>query len=166
MPELSVQALSVLPTESHSEYTLAIVHIDHMQRTQLISRDLSIKDRDLSFTLSPILPSTLLPANTFPDTDNPLQLVTIPSFAIDSQDGEPDAKCLGGVLVLGGRKIAFYEVASEERQKKQRSKDKRQSKRKASGSEKDLSLKKEAEKEPRKVKSKMSVKWPWSEVTA
>lgn len=161
-----MHALSILHSDSYSEYTLAIVHIDHMQRMQLISRDLSIKDRDLSFTLSPILPSTLLPANTYPETEHALQLVPVPSFSISPQDGEQEAKCLGGVLVLGGRKVAFYEVASEERQKKQRSKDKRQSKRKASGSEKDLTQQKELDKEPKKLKSKMSVKWPWSEVTA
>ena len=137
-----------------------------MQRIQLISRDLSVKDKDLSFTLSPILPNTLLPANTFPFTENPPLLIPIPPFDTAPQDGEKDSRCLGGVLILGGRKVAFYEVASEEKQKKKRTKEMRQSKRKASGSEKDSGEKKDTEKEVKKVKSKMSVKWPWSEVTA
>ncbi len=143
--------------------------MDHMQRVQLIARDLDVASQDLSFTLSPTLPNSLLPANTFPDIDTPLMLVPVPSFAIRSEEEDDKwGQCLGGVLVLGGRKILFYEVASVERQKRQKNKDKRQSKRKSSVNEQqaEVARQKDKEREAKKVKPRMSVKWPWSEVTA
>ena len=170
LPELNVYGLSILHSDSDNEHTLAIIHMDHMQRMQLVARDLNIQDQDLSFSLSPVLPNSVLPANAFPDTDTPFMLIPVPSFAIETVDEEEgeDAQCLGGVLILGGRKVLFYEVASAEKQKRQKDKDKRQSKRKASANEKQLEAakKKDLEREAKKVKPKMSVKWPWSEVTA
>lgn len=164
-----MHALSILYSDTDNLCTLAIVHMDHMQRMQLVSRDLDIASQDLSTTLSSTLPNSVLPANAFPDTDNPFILVSVPSFAVVSEyEADEMSQCAGGVLVLGGRKILFYEIASVERQKRQKGKDKRQTKRKASGNEKQLEVARQRDKERdlKRVKAKMSVKWPWSEVTA
>ncbi|KAJ3557088.1 hypothetical protein NM688_g1656 [Phlebia brevispora] len=166
LPEMNVYALSILHSDTDGVHTLAILHMDHSQRLQLVARDLDVSSQDLSFSLSPVLPNSVLPANTFPDIDNPLLLISVPSFLIESDEEEDE--CRGGVLVLGGRKILFYEVASVDRQKRQKNKDKRQSKRKASGNDKQLETarQKDKERDTKKVKPRMSVKWPWGEVTA
>ena len=168
LPELTVFGITILHSDSSNEFTLAILHLDHLQRIQLIARDLNVSERDLDFTLSPVLRNTVLPANAFPETENPFILVSVPRFHVESDDEAEQGECLGGVLVLGGRKILFYEVATVERQQRTRNENKRQAKRKASTSEKQLEAarRRDMERDSKKIKPKMSVKWPWSEVTA
>ena len=153
---------------SAETYTLAILHIDHLQRIQLLARDLDVDGLELSVMPSAYLQRAILPASSFPDSDNPLILVPVPSFPLQSTTSDEDIGCLGGVLVLGGRKIVFVESATVEEQRREIGKDKRQQRRKSSASDKALrqAKQKEKEREAKKVKSKAAVKWPWSEVTA
>lgn len=96
-------------------------------------------------------------------------LVSVPPFSLDPGKSEDEiAECLGGVLVLGGRKIIFVEANTVAEQKYEKGKEKRQQRRKTSGVESLLkqAKQKEKEREAKKVKPRATVKWPWSEVTA
>lgn len=167
LPELNLLALSFVVTAAHA-YTLAILHIDHQQRVQLLSRDLDVDELELSITPSACLQRVILPLNWFPYTKHSLILVSVPPFPLDSTLDQEEAECLGGVLVLGGRKVIFVEAASVEEQKSEKGKEKRQQRRKSSGVEAMLKLakQKEKEREAKKVKPRATVKWPWSEVVA
>jgi DNA damage-binding protein 1 len=147
--------------------TLAILHIDHLQRVQLLARDLDIEGLEFSVMPSFHLQCAILPSNSFPDTENPLILVPVSPFGPNSLDARA-TYCRGGVLVLGGRKIIFVEAASADEQIQQKGKEKRQQQRKTSSSEKAhrQAAQRDKEREAKKVKSRATVKWPWSEVTA
>lgn len=158
-------ALSFLYSEPNEHtHTLAIVHIDHRQRIQLLARELDTDNLDLAVEIAYTIPHTILPANQFPFTDSPLKLVSVPPFTLahnaDEEDPEAGpAKCRGGVIVLGGRKVNFYEL-SDKRKEKQRAK-----RRKSSTSDAQRTAdQKDSTKELKKVKPKATVKWPWSEV--
>lgn len=145
-------------------HTLAIVHVDHRQRTQLLARELDINGLDLSVEVAYTIPHTVLPPSQFPFTDSPLKLLPVPPFQLaQANEEDPEAgpaKCRGGVIVLGGRKVIFYEL-SDKRKEKQRSK-----RRKSSTSDAQrVEDQKESTKDLKKVKPRASVRWPWSEVT-
>ncbi|KAI0084181.1 CPSF A subunit region-domain-containing protein [Irpex rosettiformis] len=167
LPELNLLSLAFVETDTET-YTLAILHIDHLRRVQLLARDLDIGDADLSITPSRHLQRAILASSSFPDTDNPLVLVPVPSFSLRPSPSGEDVQCLGGVFVLGGRKIIFVEAATIDQQHREKGKEKRQQQRKSSTSERvqRQAKQKEKEREAKKVKSKAAVKWPWSEVTA
>lgn len=165
--ELNLFAMTFLDTIS-SEHILALLHVDHQQRTQLISRTLDIPSLELSPSLSPVLPNSVIPPNTFPTVDPSPSLITIPAVCSSSEDGMGTQSVHpGGVLVLGGRKLLFFEMATEDRQQFKREKQSRLEKRKASTSITDnhIAREKEKERESRRVKPKASLKWPWSDIT-
>ena len=79
----------------------------------------------------------------------------------------PIAEYLGGIIVLGGKKIQYYELAAEETQVKRSGKAKRTEKKKKASPDEETTLKlaqKEQEREWRKRKPKSWVEWPWSEI--
>lgn len=79
----------------------------------------------------------------------------------------PVAESTGGIIVLGGKKIQYYELADEETQMKRSDKAKRTEKKKKVSPDEDAILEltqKEQEREWRKRKPKSWVEWPWSEV--
>ncbi|KAL6302826.1 mono-functional DNA-alkylating methyl methanesulfonate N-term-domain-containing protein [Sparassis latifolia] len=166
VPEFYILALTFLHT-SPGTYAIGILHYDHEQRLQLLSRDLDLENLELSAAPSTILPITVLSVSTFPSMDTPPLLIPVPPY---TQEGTEDdfGTHLGGVLVVGGRKIIFYEHASQERRDIKRDKQRRSAKRKASAVQADAqkATEKDKEREGRKLKPKISVKWPWSEVTA
>ncbi|KAH9942902.1 CPSF A subunit region-domain-containing protein [Amylocystis lapponica] len=168
LPEIFVLALSFLKTEPGT-YALAILHYDHQQRLHLLARDLDIPNLELSPAPSPLLPTTVLPATTFPSLDPPPQLIPVPSLAVPD-DNEDFTKTghRGGVLVVGGRKVLFFEHTAPDRQDVKKGKQRRQGNRLSSANQAEVAKAKEKEKERegRRVKPKASVKWPWSEVTA
>jgi DNA damage-binding protein 1 len=101
-----------------------LLHINHELKLHLITRDLSIselgfKDNDPSFAILPtVIPSKLVPS---PTLTRP-RLVPVPELA-----GPEDAQGPGGVLVIGGRTILYYEMTDIER--RQRYEEDRQNKR-------------------------------------
>lgn len=164
--ELNLLALAFVGTTS-DEHTLALLHIDHKQRPQLVSRTLNLQSQELSPTFSPILRNTVLPSRSFPTFDSPPFLIPVPPISL-SDELEPEDEPLGGVLVIGGRKIHYFEESSISRQQVKRGKQSRLDARKASASasENDKAKEKEKAREGRKVKPKASVRWPWSDITA
>ncbi|EGN98024.1 hypothetical protein SERLA73DRAFT_109335 [Serpula lacrymans var. lacrymans S7.3] len=158
--ELNLLALEFISSEPDL-YTLAIMHIDHLKRLQLLSRDISLDEYQLSPTPSPALPSTPLSAKSFPIGDKPPSLVYIPPFIDDDED------FIGGMLVIGGTKILFYDTSSRESQGNRKQKQRRMDKGKDSTVKELAKAKqKEDEREWRKKKARASVDWPWSEITA
>ncbi|KAF5338915.1 hypothetical protein D9611_008687 [Ephemerocybe angulata] len=87
--ECNVLSMAILPTYEDELYTLAILHIDALQRIQLISRELSNQETgwELSPTPSMLLPPTAISDKTFPTpTDNIPRL--IPVNPADEGEGE------------------------------------------------------------------------------
>ncbi|KAI0917003.1 hypothetical protein AcV5_007593 [Taiwanofungus camphoratus] len=168
IPELFVLGLSFLYT-GEGAYALAILHYDHQQRLHLLSRDLDLSNLEVSAAPSTLLPMTILSSSTFPSMDTPPLLIPVPPFKSPHEtDDDPAGSHLGGLLIVGGRKVLFFEHASQERQEVRREKQRRTAKRlsAAAQAEAQKAREKEKEREGRKVKPRASVKWPWSEVTA
>lgn len=140
------------------ELSLSILHIDHQQRMQLLARDLVISEDQLSPKPSAIFSPTPLPAKSFSFVDSAPQLISVPSLSDH----------LGGILVLGGKKILYYELTAQEAQAKAKGKSSRTDKKKKSyeQAEATRAKEKEVEREWRKKKAKSWVEWPWSEVKA
>jgi DNA damage-binding protein 1 len=142
-------------------YTLAMMHIDYQQRLQLLARDLSIEDLQLSPSPSPLLPSLTVPGKLFStamDDDGTPAIVHIPS-----QDGDDD-DFEGGILIIGGRQIMLYDFVDVETQMKRESRRKRVDKKKTTGDAEAST--KEKGIEWKKKKARAAVEWPWAEVTA
>lgn len=167
LPEVNVFSLAFLPSEDE-EYTLAILHLDHQGRLVLCARDVDIENLEMSPQYSTLFQVTLIPEKVVPyPTDYLPQLISIQPEEVE--DGEPPEDAfLGGVLVVGGRQILLYDVASRQSQEKQKGKQKRLEAKKKStdASEAAQARAKERERESRKRKTKASIEWPWSVVTA
>lgn len=142
--------------------TLALLHIDFQQRIQLLARDINVDEIQLSPMTSPILPPASLPQQWFPVEDHPPRLVFV------SADQEMDRDFTGGVLVVGGCKILFYDLASGPvaEQNLRRARRIEHKKRSVDAEEASKAKQKEQEREWRKRKARAVVNWPWSEVTA
>lgn len=125
---------------------------------QLLARDLDISKGQLSSKPSTVFSPTPLPAKSFPIVDTTPQLISVPPLSGD----------LGGILVLGGKKILYYELTAQEAQVKAKDKSSRTDKiKKGYGqTEATRAKEKEVEREWRKKKAKSWVEWPWSEVKA
>ncbi|KZT73848.1 hypothetical protein DAEQUDRAFT_357103 [Daedalea quercina L-15889] len=173
IPELYITALTFLHVEEDA-YALGILHINHQQQLQLLSRDIDLANFEISPTPSVIVRSSILPSSTFPEIDSPHLLVPVPPFtspeADESYDDTDDNPRIhrGGLLVLGGRKILFVEHESSEQQEVKRGKQRRASERLSSGDNKETLKAKEKvkERDARKAKPRLRVNWPWSEITA
>jgi DNA damage-binding protein 1 len=142
-----------------NRYTLAMMHIDYQQRLQLLTRDLSIVDLQLSTLPSPLLPSLTVPGKLFStamDDDGTPAIIHIPS-----QDGDDD-DFQGGILIIGGQKIMLYDFVDVETRTKMESRKKRADKKKTTG-DAEASVK---EKGIEWKKLRAAVEWPWAEVTA
>jgi DNA damage-binding protein 1 len=161
--ELNILSLAFLPVASGS-YAIAILHLDHNQNLQLLARDLNLSERELSPEPSLLLPPTILSSSAFAPTEASACLVTVhPQQSNGTEETIP-----GGVLVLGGRKIRFFELSSAEWQEKHRG---RQEKLQSQKKNADRSLRRNAKekqkgREIKKRKAKATVEWPWREVTA
>ena len=134
---------------------------------QLHARDILLDDLELSARPSVILHPTPLSEKVVPfPTDIVPRLVSVP--APDPYTDADENVFKGGVLVIGGRKLLLYELASKEAQEKQKGKWRKLEARKSSSdaSEVAKAKEKEVERESRRRKPKASVEWPWSEVAA
>jgi DNA damage-binding protein 1 len=159
--ELNILSLAFVSSADQNLQSLAILHQDHRERIQLLSRDINVADMELSSSPSTILPSTLV------STKSLLRAESIP-FLVYVSSAPNDTHFSGGVLLFGGRKIIFYELASKESREKQRGKQRRTETRKKSTDVTEIqrAKQKELERESRKRKPRATVDWPWSEVTA
>ncbi|KAF8967077.1 CPSF A subunit region-domain-containing protein [Flammula alnicola] len=167
-PELNVLSLTFLPT-SEGEYALGILYVDSQNHLQLSARDVDVGGLELSPQPSTLLQPTLISERVASHpTELPLQLIPIqPNTSADSADASVDP-FPGGVMIVGGRQVLLFELASKESQAKQRGKQKRlEAKMKsADPAEVAKARTKEQERGFRKRKSKFAVDWPWSEVSA
>ncbi|KAG6831954.1 hypothetical protein H0H92_006555 [Tricholoma furcatifolium] len=164
LPELNLLALTFLPLDE-GNYALGILHVDYQERIHLLARDIVLEDLELSTLPSIVLTPTTISQKVIPYYDDAcLRLVPVLPQSVEDQE---DAH-LGGVLVIGGRKILMYDLASKRAQEKQGSKRRRlESKKKSSdAAEAKEAREKEMEKEGRIRKVQGSVDWPWSEITA
>ncbi|KAG1898161.1 CPSF A subunit region-domain-containing protein [Suillus fuscotomentosus] len=158
--ELNLLDITFVST-SRDMYTLAMMHIDYQQRLQLLTRDLSIEDLQLSTLPSPLLPSLPVPGKLFStamDDDGTPTIIHIPSYKVDDDDFE------GGILIIGGRKIMLYDFVDVETRAKRESKKKRADKKKTTGETEANAKEKGIEWKKRKARA--AVEWPWAEVTA
>lgn len=164
IPEINIFSLVFLPSEE-DEYAIAILFLDSQGRLQLCARDIDIDTQELSMHYSLLLQPTLISEKVIPcPTELPPQLVPV------SPDAFPDDadSLFGGVLVVGGRQILLFDMASKQNQERQRGKRKRLET-KMNSNDPAVSAKakvKEKERLSRTRKPKASVEWPWSEVTA
>ncbi|KAK7682424.1 hypothetical protein QCA50_014629 [Cerrena zonata] len=168
IPELNL--ISIAFIEYDTQYHLAMAHVDHRGRIQLLSKELDIGRNDISISTVPseLLPTTILLQNdvVLSDAPRPFHLIPVPRFQVNFLDHSVDTE--GGVIVIGARSIWYFELALEHELRVKKEKRRRLENRKSSGtdSEKAKAKEKEKERESRKVKPKASVTWPWGEVTA
>lgn len=159
--ELNLLSLTFVSMSTGS-YTLAMLHIDFQQRLQLLARDIQLVDLQLSPTPSQLLPPLSLPAKWFSIEEHAPRLAFVPS--IENSDSESE----GGILVVGGRKIFLYDLASSEVLEQNIRKSRRMEKKKKSRNAEEAAdaKQKEKEREWRKKKARAVITWPWSDVTA
>lgn len=161
-------SLSFLPLPE-DEYALAIIHFDHQQRIQLLARDIELEDLQLSTFPSTQLHSTMISDRIFPyPTDNPPRLVPVYPPREDDESIKLQDQFLGGVLVVGGKKVLLHELVNKEGQEKQKGKRRRLEDKKKSKDPLELAKarEKEAEREGRRRKPRANVAWPWSDIAA
>lgn len=171
LPELNLLSFAFLHTSKSSQYTLALLHLNHRRQIQLLCRDVDLNELELSPAHSNFIVTTVLSDRTFPSIEPPPLLIAVPPHITGNEDVDEDPELAGhrgGVLVLGGRKILFYEKSTKEQQETRKGKQRRLSKRLASEKEEEVAAarKKEEERESRKAKARASVKWPWGSITA
>ncbi|KAF8831356.1 hypothetical protein HHX47_DHR1000666 [Lentinula edodes] len=192
IPELNLLSFTFLPLVHKHNYALALLYIDYKEHIQLVSRNLRISpdsesnvDLDIS-SYSHLLPPTTISYKNLPNpAETAVHLISIPAdedymydmhMHMDEDEHETDV-FLGGILVVGGRKVLLYELASQETQEfkpvKGKGKRKRDSKKQEqidtpnptpntdSGSSKQKNLDEIKKRDPR-----ATVEWPWSWVTA
>ncbi|KAA1475747.1 hypothetical protein DENSPDRAFT_842582 [Dentipellis sp. KUC8613] len=167
--EFNILSLAII-SQSVDHHVIAVLHVDHHQRMQLVAHDLHISQYELSRSSSLILAPTSLSTSSFPLSEFPPALITVPALPStqpESSDAEDDDDSFsGGVLILGGRKILLYELASREWQEKYRGKQKRLDKQLKDPKTSAGAKERQKEREVKRRKATASVEWPWSEVTA
>ncbi|KAH9042112.1 CPSF A subunit region-domain-containing protein [Lactarius pseudohatsudake] len=157
--ELNILSLTFLPTSSDN-YSIAILHQDHNQSLQLLAHNIVLSEYELSPESTLLLPPTALSTSAVSPTDAPPCLVPVPPQRSNATEQLP-----GGVLVLGGRKVQFFELSSEEWQEKHREKQRKLESRQKSANQA-KTKEKQKEREIKKRRPKSAVEWPWCEVTA
>lgn len=162
---MNVLSICFLPT-AEDEYTLAILYVDSQNRLQLCARNIDVDGLELSPQFSTLLLPTLIPERVVPyPTDHRIHLIPVQPDIPASSDF---SAFFGGVMVVGGKEILLFELASLEGQAKQRGKQKRlETKMKSSDPlESGQARAKELQRGSRTRKPKASVAWPWNEVAA
>ncbi|KAG9315581.1 CPSF A subunit region-domain-containing protein [Chiua virens] len=159
--ELNLLSLAFISTSSES-YALAMLHFDFQQRLQLLTRIIQLDDFQLSQAPSQLLPPMSLPGQWFSIEEQTPRLIFVP--CTEGEDNEYE----GGVLVIGGRKILLYDLASSDVLERNIRKSRRTEKKKKSRNPDEAvnAKQKEQEREWKKRKPRAMVTWPWSEVTA
>ena len=162
VPELNIISLTFLSTGA-GNYAIAILHLDYDRNLQLLARDLILSERELSPEPSLLLPPTIISSAPTPSETFPCLVTIHPQQSSGKKEPIP-----GGILVLGGRKIRYFENSSAEWQDKYREKQlklesqKKNEDRSLGGNAKD----KQKGREIKKRRAKSTVEWPWYEVAA
>jgi DNA damage-binding protein 1 len=160
--ELNIFSLAFLSVGA-GNYAIAILHLDHNQKLQLLARDLILSERELSPEPSLLLPPTTISSALTPTGASPCLVTINPQQSSSKKEPIP-----GGILVLGGRKIRYFEHSSAEWQEKYRERQqkpesqKKNADRPLGGNGKD----KQKGREIKKRRAKATVEWPWREVAA
>jgi DNA damage-binding protein 1 len=157
--EMNLLSLCFLDTATDSK-ALAMLFLDNQERIQLHTRDIEcdLKNHQVELSQAPsslLLPS-FVPSKCFSFPDTSLSLVSVSPSAQSNIDGD----FLGGVLILGGRKVLLYEFADQLSQDKYNLNVHRKQQ---SRNNVDDARREERE---RVRKPTASVVWPWSNVTA
>lgn len=163
---MNLLGLTFLP-QPEGEWGLALLHVDNQGRCQLVARDVEADTGlQLSHTPSTKLHPTLISTKMLPyPCDLIPTLIPVPPTAESSDENvDGSSEFLGGVLIIGGKKIMLYELSSQDEQDKQRGKRRRLEDRKSKPDEAEKAKKKEEERSDRKKKARATVEWPWSEV--
>ena len=169
LPELNLLAFTFLYAPDPERHTIGLLHLNHRRQIQLLCRDVDLQELELSPAHSNLIVTTILSDRSFPSLEPPPLLVPVPPYSAGVDDGDPElAGHRGGILVLGGKKIVFFENTTPEQQDARHKKQKRLGKRLSSNKQAEVTEAKEEEKErdSKKVKPRASVKWPWGPVTA
>ena len=148
---------------------MAILHLDYQQRLQLCARDIDVDAFELSQHPSSLLNSTFISNIIIPyPTDSVPRLIPVQPEKIDDGINSSECSFQGGILLVGGRQILLFELASRETQEKLKGKRKRLEARKKSTDAAEVfrAKAKELERESRKKKPSAVVEWPWSHITA
>ncbi|KAF9561348.1 hypothetical protein CPC08DRAFT_689138 [Agrocybe pediades] len=165
IPEINIFSIAYLPVQEDDKFAIAILHFDSQERLQLCARDIDVDGLEIPRQLSTLLAPTIVTTNyvVYP-TDTPLHLIPVrPDLDADA----PEGTFLGGILLVGGDRLALYELASKEDQRKQSDKQRRlETKKKGDSSEAAKAKAKEQERASRKRKPKATLEWPWSAVSA
>jgi DNA damage-binding protein 1 len=145
--------MAFLPTLEGTDLCIAMLYIDHLERLQLIAYD--VRDSQIEDNPSALFQQTILSAADFPfRPENVPRLVTVHRHGKFAS---------GGVLILGGKRILYYSLSSDERLMRSGARQRKV----ASQKKKDADVQKAKNKEnERKRKPDAAVKWPWSEVAA
>jgi DNA damage-binding protein 1 len=160
--ELNIFSLAFLSVGA-GNYAIVILHLDHNKNLQLLARDLILSERELSPEPSLLLPPTIFSSVALAPIEVSPCLVTVqPQQSNGTKEPIP-----GGVLVLGGRKIRFFEQSSAEWQDKHRERRQKlhSQKTNAAWSQGGNGNEQKA-REIKKRKAKATVDWPWREVNA
>ena len=109
------------------------------------------------------MPPTVLSSSPLAPTEASACLVTVhPQQSNGTEEPIP-----GGVLVLGGRKIRFFELSSSEWQEKHRGRQQKlQGQKKNADRSSGTNVKEKKGRDIKKRRAKTTVEWPWREVTA
>lgn len=171
IPEYTLIAFSFLPVpvSTPSEPILALIHRDHLQRTQLLARAIDLEQREIDPVPSTALPATLLSDRDFPFLseyeNHPTLLPLAP--ASDADDDDENETWKGGMLILGGRKICAFQLAGTRWQARRRAKlEKTEKDKKKGGAKGEAAKEKNKKREEVKRKPRAAIDWPWGEVSA
>ncbi|KIY45562.1 hypothetical protein FISHEDRAFT_76416 [Fistulina hepatica ATCC 64428] len=143
-------------------YTLALLHYHYGEEgggIELVAHELNLPESEMDYDPSFSLTPTGLSRKQFPYPTEDIPIIAAIGPHTYEDDDDPSDRC--GVLVLGGRRIVFYDFAGEEQEDVQRGKRKR------------LDVVSEAQKAKtkrerlsRRRKPRMGVEWPWGRVRA
>ena len=160
IPELTLLALTFIST-TDNKFTLAILHVDHQNRVQLISRDVNVADNDISRAPSMVLLQTAIPKSEITDELEDYPPSLIPLHGSDADTSE-------AVLLVGGSKLLMYKLSSDKAREKAEGKKRRLERNKESSDPAIVAQAKgkEKEREGRKRKPDATVEWPWGEITS
>lgn len=161
IPELNLYSLAFLPDDS-GDRVLAVLSVDYTHTVRLVARELVLPSDDSASPEIDVLPSSLLAATPLSTTTFPFADFTPSLIPIPASETTP-----GGVLIINGHRLMFFEVTSlQKREAERRHQKKAEKAKKGSAAQKTAD---EPTRSKTKVKSRKPtavVDWPWSTITA